>query len=186
MKERFELDPHHTVIGFTAKHLGVTTVRGSFTGYRGSFEADRADLKDAVGELTVEVSSVSTGSAQRDGHLVSADFFDAEKFPVMTWRLTGVESEGGDDFLVHGDLTIKETTRPITLKARLDGELDSPFKAGSKIVAVTAAGELNRIDYGLNWDGLAGAIPFAGHNIKLSIDAELIATPVEAEVASEA
>lgn len=174
MKEQYELDQAHTLIGFSAKHLAVTTVRGSFSKYEGGFTVDRENPAGAAGEVKIEVASLSTGQEQRDGHLKSADFFEADKYPYITWKLTGVQPQGGDRYQVTGDLTIKETTRPITLDVTVEGELDHPMKPGSRIVSVSATGQLNRMDFGLNWDGVAGTIPFAGREIKLSIDSELV------------
>jgi polyisoprenoid-binding protein YceI len=176
VRERFELDPAHTVLGFSAKHLGVTTVRGSFWRLAGWFEADRDNPVGARGEVAVEVGSIVTGQEQRDAHLRSADFFDTERHPTMTFRLTGVRPRADDTYLVLGDLTIKQTTRPITLQATLEGETADPAGAGSRI-GISATGQLDRMDFGLDWDGLAGAVPFAGHTVKLEIDAELIAAP---------
>ena len=89
MKESFELDPADSVIGFSARHLGVTAVRGHFAAFSGWFEADREDLGNATGEVRVEIASIDTGEEQRDAHLRSADFFDAEEFPLMTFRMRG-------------------------------------------------------------------------------------------------
>lgn len=179
MKERFEIDPYHTLIGFSAKHLGVSTVRGNFGTFSGSFEADREDLSTVAGEVTIDVASISTGVDQRDGHLKSADFFEAEKYPKITFRPTRVEKQDEQTYRVEGDLTIKETTRPVSLEAVFEGETPNPMGPGTRL-GFSALGQLNRMDYGLNWDGLAGAIPLAGHTIRIQIDSELVATPVEA------
>jgi polyisoprenoid-binding protein YceI len=182
MKERFELDKAHTAIGFSAKHLGVSTVRGSFDQFEGYFEADREDLSTATGEVTIQVASISTKTEQRDAHLRSADFFEAEKYPTMTFKLTGIREQDSQTYRVEGELTIKETTRPIALEAVFEGETPDPTGSGGTRIGVSALGQVNRMDFGLNWDGLAGAVPFASHTIRLQIDAELIATPVAAEV----
>jgi polyisoprenoid-binding protein YceI len=183
MRERLEIDPTHTQIGFSARHLGVSTVRGHFGRFSGAFEIDTENLAEATGEVTVDAASIYTGTEQRDGHLRSADFFDVEKYPTITFRLTSVEPRSGDQYLLTGDLTIKETTRPITLNLVVEGEAPD-FTGGGKRIGVTASGQLDRMDYGLNWDGLAGAIPLASHTIKLSLEAELIANPVVAEEAA--
>lgn len=177
MKETFQLDAAHTVIGFSVTHLGVTAVRGRFSRFGGSFLADRADLRRASGEVTAEVSSIYTGDEQRDAHLRSPDFFDSERFPAMTFRLTGIAPEGHDEYLVEGDLTIKETTRPVRLQATILGETPDPMGSGSRI-GTRAAGWLDRRDFGLDWSAFAGNVPFAGHTVELQIDAELLATPL--------
>ena len=183
MSERFELDPAHTVLGFSARHLGVTTVRGSFWRLSGWFEADRDDLGSASGEVTVDVASLSTAQEQRDAHLRSPDFFDVERHPTMTFRLTGVTPRGGDAYEATGDLTIKGVTRPVTLQAAFHGETPNPLGPGTRL-GISAAGQLDRMDFGLDWDGMADAVPLAGHVVKLEIDAELIATPAPGPMAA--
>lgn len=172
MKERYQLDPAHTVIGFSVKHLGVTTVRGNFQEYSGGIEADRETLA-VEGEVKIAVKSLTTGQEQRDNHLRSADFFEADRYPEVTYRIGGIEKKGEDTYTVHGDLTIKATTKPVPLEVTVGGELDNPFQPGGKIVSLEARGRINRLDFGLNWDGLAGSIPLAGHDVKLEIETEL-------------
>jgi polyisoprenoid-binding protein YceI len=175
---KYELDPAHTNIGFSARHLAVTTVRGQFTKFEGSFEGPDDDVTKARGEIKVYVASLDTRTEQRDTHLRSADFFDAPKYPYMTFKVTGIEQRDSDKYTVSGDLTIKETTKPITLDLVVEGRLPDPFGAKER-VGVSAKGQLNRMDFGLNWDGLAGAVPLAGHNIKLEIDAEIVVKAAE-------
>lgn len=185
MKESFELDPAHTVIGFSARHLGVTAVRGHFAGFTGWFEADRDQLAEATGEVRVEIASIDTGEEQRDAHLRSADFFDAERFPLMTFRMLGATHQGGDAYLVQGELTIKGITRPLRLNATFHGETENPFGSGSRI-GISAVGQVDRMDFGLAWDGLSGAVSFASHAIDIQIDTELIASPRAAKAAVQA
>jgi polyisoprenoid-binding protein YceI len=177
MTERFELDPAHTVIGFSVTHLGVTAVRGRFRRFEGWFEADRADLAHALGEVTVDVSSLTTEEAQRDAHLLSADFFDAEHHGTMTFRLEGVASDVDGAYRVLGNLTIRETTRPIVLKARYRGETPNPFGAGSRI-GVSATAQLDRTVFGLLWNQMAGDVPVVALPVDLEIDAEIVAAPL--------
>lgn len=176
---RYEIDPNHTNVGFSAKHLAVSTVRGHFSKFDGFFEGPDDDYTKVRGEVRIDVASLNTKTEQRDNHLRSADFFDAEKFPYMTFNVTGVEPLEGDTFLVKGDLTIKKTTKPITLEATLEGRLPDPF-GGKERLGVSAKGQLNRMDFGLNWDGIAGAVPMASHTIKLEIDAEIVVKAAEA------
>jgi polyisoprenoid-binding protein YceI len=145
---RYELDQHHTHLGFTAKHLAVSVVRGRFNKFEGHFESPDDDYTKARGEVKVEVASLESRSDQRDTHLRSADFFDAEKYPYITFKLTG---------------------------------MPDPFGAKER-VGISARGQLNRMDFGLNWDGVAGAVPFASHTIKLEVDAEIV---VKAEELAE-
>jgi len=178
---RYELDQHHTHLGFTAKHLAVSVVRGQFNKFEGHFESPGDDFTKARGEVKVEVASLESRSDQRDTHLRSADFFDAEKYPYITFKLTGIEPVDDENFRVKGELTVKETTRPITLDATVEGRMPDPFGAKER-VGISARGQLNRMDFGLNWDGLAGAVPFASHTIRLEVDAEIV---VKAEELAE-
>jgi polyisoprenoid-binding protein YceI len=178
---RYELDQHHTHLGFTAKHLAVSVVRGRFNKFEGHFESPDDDYTKARGEVKVEVASLESRSDQRDTHLRSADFFDAEKYPYITFKLTGIEPVDDENFRVKGELTVKEITKPITLDATVEGRMPDPFGAKERI-GISARGQLNRMDFGLNWDGLAGAVPFASHTIKLEVDAEIV---VKAEELAE-
>ncbi len=179
---KYELDPAHTNVGFTAKHLAVSTVHGQFNRWEGQFEGPDDDLTRARGILKVEVASLSTRNDQRDTHLRSADFFDAEKYPYMTFKVAGIDKLDEDNYKLRGELTIKETTRPVELTGTIEGRLADPF-GGKERLGVSASGQLNRMDFGLNWDGLAGSVPFASHQIKLAIDAEIIVTAAEAAAA---
>jgi len=179
---RYEIDPAHTNIGFTAKHLAVTTVHGHFTKFEGGFEGPDDDLTKARGTVKVEVASLSTRNDQRDTHLRSADFFDVEKYPNMTFTVTSIEKVDDENFKVRGDLTIKETTRSIELNGTIEGRLVDPF-GGKERIGVSATGQVNRMDFGLNWDGVAGAVPFAGHTIKLALDSEIVVKAAEAAAA---
>jgi polyisoprenoid-binding protein YceI len=178
---RYELDQHHTHLGFTAKHLAVSVVRGRFNKFEGHFESPDDDYTKARGEVKVEVASLESRSDQRDTHLRSADFFDAEKYPYITFKLTGIEPVDDENFRVKGELTVKEITKPITLDATVEGRMPDPFGAKER-VGISARGQLNRMDFGLNWDGVAGAVPFASHTIKLEVDAEIV---VKAEELAE-
>ncbi len=175
---RYEIDPNHTNVGFSAKHLAVSTVHGHFAKFDGYFEGPEGDFTKARGEVRIEVASLDTRTEQRDNHLRSADFFDAEKFPYMTFKVTDIEHVDGDTYTVRADLTIKETTKPITLEATLEGRVADPF-GGIERLGVTAKGQINRMDFGLNWDGIVGAVPLASHTIKLAIDAEVVVKAAE-------
>jgi polyisoprenoid-binding protein YceI len=170
---RLNVDPAHTLIGFVAKHLGVTSVRGHFSKFDGWVEGDSDDLASATGEVTIDVHSISTNVDQRDAHLKSADFFEAETYPTITYRFKGVEKTGEDTYRVNGDLTVKNVTRTVPLEVTYGGEAPDPM-GGKRRVGISATGQLNRKDFGLNWDGLAGTIPLVGNTIKLEIEAELV------------
>src|SRR5713101_5527265 len=158
---KYELDSAHTNVGFTAKHLAVSTVHGHFDRWEGQFESPDDDLTRVRGTIKVEVASLSTRNDRRDTHLRSADFFDAEKYPYMTFKVTA---------------------RPVELTGTIEGRVADPF-GGKERLGVSASGHLNRMDFGLNWDGLAGSVPLASHQIKLAIDAEIVVKAAEAAAA---
>jgi polyisoprenoid-binding protein YceI len=170
---KYEIDQAHTHLGFTAKHLAVSTVRGRFNKFEGGFESPDDDYTKARGEVKVEVATLESRSDQRDTHLRSADFFDADKYPYITFKLTGIEPVDEENFRVNGELTIKDITKPIVLDATIEGRMPDPF-GGKERIGVSARGQINRMDWGLNWDGVAGTVPFASHTIKVEVDAEIV------------
>lgn len=145
----WSIDPAHSSVGFTARHLGLSKVRGLFSEFSGEVEGDPSDLTTASGRFEVEMASVDTGSPDRDAHLKSADFFDVEKYPKMTFVSKSVTKEG-DGFKVTGDLTIKDVTREVTLDLEHGGETTDPF--GNHKVGGTLTGTINRSDWGLTWN----------------------------------
>jgi polyisoprenoid-binding protein YceI len=180
---KYEVDQAHTHIGFTAKHLGVSKVRGRFNKFEGFFEGPDDDPTKARGEVKVDVASLESRSDQRDTHLRSADFFDTERYPYLTFKLTGLQVIDDEHFKVLGDLTVKDITKPIVLDATVEGRMPDPF-GGKERVGISAGGKINRMDWGLNWDGVAGAIPFASHIINLEVDAEIVVKVAEGAKAS--
>src|ERR1700674_4619657 len=118
---KYEIDQAHTHFGFTAKHLAVSTVRGRFNKFEGSFEGPDDDFTKARGEVKVEVASLESRTDQRDTHLRSADFLDAEKYPYMKSPTPGIEPVEDETFRVLGELTVKEITKPLVLEATIEG-----------------------------------------------------------------
>jgi polyisoprenoid-binding protein YceI len=175
----YEIDKAHTTVGFTAKHLAVSTVRGHFNKFEGQFEGPDDDVTKTTGEVKVEVASLDTRTEMRDNHLRSADFFEADKYPYIAFKLTRVEPVDDETFKVHGDLTIKDVTKPIVLTATLEGRTPDAFTGGKERLGISAKGQLNRLDFGLNWDGIAGAVPIASHNIKIEVEAEIVVKATE-------
>jgi len=181
----WSLDPHHTAVTFSAKHLGVATVRGSFGQVTAALELDDPnDPTTGSGTVTIQAASVSTNSEQRDGHLKGADFFDVEKYPEIVFTLKSIAPEG-DHFKVTGDLRIKDITKPITLDYEHSGSVVDPF--GNTKVGGTLSGTINRSDWGLTWNvPLGGGGFLVGEKVKLEIDGELGQDkPAEAEPAAE-
>jgi len=170
------LDPHHTSVSFSAKHLGVATVRGKFTQVDAEIELDDAnDPTTARGTITIAAASVDTGNEQRDAHLRNGDFFDVEQYPTITFAVTGVEHKGDDEYKVDGDLTIHGVSKPISLHYEHGGVIEDPF--GNTKVGGTLTGTINRSDWGLKWNvPLGDGKLLVGDKIKLEIDGELAQT----------
>jgi polyisoprenoid-binding protein YceI len=167
----WEVDTIHSEIAFRVRHLGLAKVRGVFN----SFTVDMAisDDKSASSvDVKVDMASVDTGNSDRDGHLRSADFFDVEKYPTMRFRSTGVE-QSGEDYLLRGDLTVRDVTRPIELRFELDGVIMDEDTGGAR-AGFTAHGELNRHDFGVTFDP-PGQNIFIGRKVEIEIQVE--ATP---------
>jgi polyisoprenoid-binding protein YceI len=165
----WNIDPAHTEVQFSTKHMMVTTVRGRFTAVEGSITLDEEEPTNSTGSFTVGVASLNTGVEQRDGHLRSADFFDTDNHPTATFSATKVESKGGSDYRVDGDLTIRGTTRPVSFEVELLGfytGMDGARRAG-----LHATGRINREDFGLTWNvALESGGWLVGRDIRLELD----------------
>lgn len=145
----FTIDPSHSEIGFTARHAMVTKVRGSFTDVSGTATTGE-NLADASISVEIDAASVDTRNADRDGHLTSADFFDVENFPKITFTSTSVTVTGDDALTVTGDLTIKDVTRSVTVVFDFDGAVVDPW--GSTRVGFEGETTILRSDFGLTWN----------------------------------
>ncbi len=169
----WNLDPVHSSLQFAVKHMVISTVRGGFREYAVEAEIDEADVTRSRGIVRIQAASVDTGNADRDAHLRSADFFDAESHPEIVFVTRGIERRGGDDYRLTGDLTIRGVTRPITLDAEIRGPVKDPW--GGTRMGLSASGKLNRKEFGLNWNAAleAGGL-VVGDEVKLSIEAELV------------
>ena len=146
----FVIDPTHSSIGFTARHAMVTKVRGTFEEFEGKAHLDAEDPAASTAEVVLQVASINTRQAQRDEHLRNNDFFDAPTFPEITFRSTGVEVLSPDTFLLTGDLTVKGTTKPVTVEFEHTGVATDPYgyvRAGFEGKAV-----INRKDWGIAWN----------------------------------
>ena len=168
----YALDPTHTRLGFSTRHAMVTTVRGQFTEFSGTAHVDSANPAESSVEVTIQVASVDTGVADRDGHLKSADFFDAEQFPTMTFKSTAVVVEDGN-WLITGDFTIKDVTNPVTIEFEPTGSAKDPF--GNTRIGFEGAAVINRKDWGLSWNAAleTGGV-LVSDKIKLEFDISAI------------
>jgi polyisoprenoid-binding protein YceI len=168
----YTIDASHSHVGFSARHAMVTTVRGAFKDVEGTAVIDTATPARSQVELTIQVASVDTGSADRDGHLQSADFFDAATYPTITFRSTDVERDG-TDWTVTGDLTIKDVTRPVTIAFEETGSAQDPF--GNTRVGFEGEVAVNRKDWGLTWNaGLETGGVLVSEKVKLTFDISAI------------
>ncbi len=144
----WRIDPVHSTIDFSVKHMMFATVHGRFDGFRGTIRFDRDRPNDAEVEVEIDAATIDTGTGARDAHLRSADFLDTEHFPIATFHSTSVE--GGESFVINGELTIRDITHPIPLKAEYQGRGVHP--SGVEVAGFEATGKLNRKDFGLNWN----------------------------------
>ena len=145
----YTIDPSHTRVGFSTRHAMVTKVRGAFNDVSGTATTGE-NLEDAKIELTINAASVDTRSADRDAHLKSADFFDVETFPNLTFVSTEVKAVDADTLRVTGDLTIKDVTKPVTIDFEYAGAAQDPF--GNTRVGFEGSTVVNRKDFGLTWN----------------------------------
>lgn len=165
------LDLAHTQIGFVVRHMMVSKVRGHFEKFSGTITT-AANPVDSTAEVEVDLSTITTGNDQRDGHLRSSDFFDVDNHPRMTFRSIGIRSDG-EDFLVDGDLTIRGVTRPITLKVEVGGF--GPDNYGGTRCGFSATAEINRRDYGVNWNAaIEGGGVVVSDKVTITIEAEAV------------
>ena len=182
MTQTYSIDPNHSRLEFSAKHLMVTTVRGQFQDFTGSVELTDDDPASARGRFTIKTASLWTGSEDRDKHLRSDDFFGVEKYPEMTFQSTEVQKTGENSYTVVGDLTIRETTRPITLDVEVEGQIVDPW--GNERVGLSARGRLNRKDWNLNWNmALETGGVLVSDNINITAEVAIVR---KAEVAATA
>jgi polyisoprenoid-binding protein YceI len=169
----WQIDPAHTVVEFAVRHLMISTVKGRFRDVQGTAQFDPADLTTGTAEVTIQVASIDTGVADRDRHLRSADFFDVENYPTMTWRARKVERTGENRYRVAGDLTIRGVTREIPLEVAVLGTVKDPW--GSERLGLSASGSLRRSDFGLTWNQVleTGGV-VVGDEVKVTLEVELV------------
>ncbi len=169
----WKIDPAHSEIKFKARHLVVSTVTGYFTAFSGTVESQNDDFTDAVISFEADVDSLTTNNEQRDGHLKSADFFDVENHPKLTFRSTAIRKKSGSDYVVEGDITIRGTTKHIVLDTEYNGTVKG--MGGNDVAGFEMKGKLNRMEFGLQWNAIteAGGI-VVGDEIKIEIAVELV------------
>ncbi|MFD3326079.1 YceI family protein [Streptomyces sp. NPDC058701] len=169
----YVIDASHSSIGFTVRHAMVTNVRGSFGEHEGILHLDGSDPSRSTASIDVTIASVGTGIADRDGHLLSGDFFDAERFPLMTFRSTSAARLGGDAYRITGELTIKDVTRPLAIDLEFAGSATDVY--GNERVGFEGSAEILRSDWGLTWNAAleAGGV-MVSDKVKLTFDISAI------------
>src|SRR4051812_20190123 len=169
----WQLDASHSSIGFSVKHLMIATVRGSFGKYDVSFSGDEKDFSQATVTAKIDTASIDTGNDQRDGHLRSPDFFDAEKFPEIAFTGKKIVGNAFGEFKLVGDLTIRGVTKEITLDVTFEGRAKDPW--GNSRLGYAAKGKINRSDFGLNWNQVleAGGV-MVSEEVKIAIEASFV------------
>lgn len=170
---QWKIDPSHTLVEFAVRHLMISTVKGRFAEVEGTITADPDDLSSASAEVEIGAASIDTRDQQRDDHLRSADFFDAEKFPKLVFKSRKMTPKGGDKYELEGDLTIRDVTRPITLDVTFEGRAKDPW--GNERIGFSATGELDRRDYGLTWNAAleTGGV-LVGEKVRIHLEVEAI------------
>ena len=167
------IDNSHTTIEFSVRHLGLASVKGTFHDLTGEAEIDEQDLTKARGRVEIAVASLDTRDERRDNHLRSADFFDADNYPTITFESRRIVHKRDNEYAVEGDITIHGVTRPLTLQAEVSDFIVDPW--GLRRVAVSLEGELNRTDFGMTFNQVleAGRL-VVGEKVKVSAEAEVV------------
>ncbi|SCE87405.1 YceI family protein [Micromonospora mirobrigensis] len=166
------LDAAHKRVGFVARHMMVSKVRGEFADATATITIAEDPLQSSV-TATIQAASIDTKQADRDGHLRSPEFLDVEQFPTLEYRSTGVKSRDGNEFVLTGELTVKGVTRPVDLEVEFEGVGRTPF--GTDVFGFTATTEIDREDFGLTWNvALETGGVLVGKKIKIEIEGEAV------------
>jgi polyisoprenoid-binding protein YceI len=173
----WKFDPFHTQVEFSAKHLGMMTVRGHFAEVVAGGTIDPAHPEKTQVEATINTASIRTHNEQRDKDLRSSNFLEVDKYPTMTFKSTSIEPTGGDRYRVTGDLTIKGTTRPVTLNAVKYGEFNDP-RMGHRI-GYAAETQINRKEFGMRFDAMLDGKFIVSDEVQINIEGELLETADE-------
>jgi polyisoprenoid-binding protein YceI len=168
----WNVDPSHSQVGFTVRHLVISNVRGEFEKYKGTVVVDDADVTKSTVEATIDASTIDTQVPDRDAHLKSPDFLDVAKYPSITFKSTKVAKAGRDELKVTGDLTLKGVTKPVVLDVTTTPEVKGmmgEFRRG-----FSATTKISRKEFGLNWNKAVEAGPVVGDEVKISLELELV------------
>jgi polyisoprenoid-binding protein YceI len=177
----WKFDPYHTQVEFSAKHLGMMTVRGHFAEVNASGDIRPDDPHGTTVEATINAASIRTHNETRDNDLRGSNFLEVATYPTIHFKSTKIEPAGGDHFKLTGDLTIKDTTKPITLNVTRLGEFNDP--AMGHRIGYSAEGQLNRKDFNMRFDMMLDGKFIVSNEIKINIEGELVEETEKAEVA---
>jgi polyisoprenoid-binding protein YceI len=170
----WKLDPAHSLAEFKVKHMMISNVKGRFSGLSGTLSLDESDHTQSSVEASIDVATIKTGDEQRDGHLKSADFFDAEKFPAITFKSSNIDAKGGADYEVTGELTMHGVTKAVTFAVE---DLSQPSKDpwGLLRIGLSAITKINRKDFGLTWNSaLESGGLLVGEDVTVSLEVQFI------------
>ena len=151
-KTKWVVDPTHSELGFKIKHLMISNVSGSLKSFGAEVEMDEADFSTAQINLTAEMASITTNNQQRDGHLLTSDFFEVEKYPELKFTSTEIEKIDNDTFALYGELTLKGVTKPVKLNVEYNGVTKDPW--GGERSGFLVTGKINRSEWGVNFNGV--------------------------------
>ena len=172
-KTKWNLDPAHSETGFKVKHMMITNVSGSFEKFDAQVETDDSDFTTAKIQFTADINSITTGNKDRDNHLKSPDFFDAADYPQLKFISSKLEKIEEEDYVLHGDLTIRDVTKPVKLNVEFGGIGKDPW--GNQKAGFTITGKINRTDFKLNWNAAleTGGV-LVGEEVKLQAEIQLV------------
>ncbi len=168
----YAIDPAHSQVGFSVKHMMFSTVRGYFEGFEGTIVVDHDNPANSTVNVTIDASTINTRDEKRDEHLRSADFFDVAQYPTITFKSTSIDFKDAEDFTVNGELTMHGVTQPVKIKAEQTGEGTNPW--GVDVAGFEGTAKVNRKDFGLNWNAaLEKGGVLVGDEIKISLELEV-------------
>lgn len=168
----YEIDTAHSTIAFSVRHLMISTVKGNFTEFSGTIIYNEDDLTACSARVTIKTASINTANQARDNHLRNSDFFDAPKFPEITFTSTKMEKQG-DEFMLTGNLTMRGVTRPVIIPFKITGKITDPW--GNPRLGLTASLKINRQDFGISWSkSMDGGGLVVGDEVEIQIDLEAV------------
>ena len=169
----YKIDPAHSVIGFAVRHMEIAWVEGRFKDFEGTIRYDDKDVTKSSVEFTAKATSIDTGVEARDKHLRTADFFEVEKYPTLSFKSTRVELKGKDAYVLHGDLTLKGVTKPVQLPFKVAGAVKD--QRGNTRFGVEAQATVNRRDFGINFGGdMPGGGLAIGNEVNITLHLEAL------------